>query len=128
MSLRDNALMNWALGKPLPDFAQWIEEPGRLSGETERKLQVDTDQAYPIYLEALRAKGHLQGEVTQFWLEVARRACQRDLKLGYMPKDGGLLFKLTGDKHRLRDYPVGQGAEAGAASFGRYFNDITQDY
>ena len=81
-------------------------------------ILVDSDKAYPLYLEKL----HM--EASQFSLEVARRCFTQDLKLWLGSQLHIVIVPGLHNRWRLDKYPEGQpgGADAGAAGFRTYYN------
>ncbi|HYN37892.1 MAG TPA: hypothetical protein VES39_01430 [Rhodospirillales bacterium] len=82
-------------------------------------IEVDPDQAYPVYLALL---GIDLDDADQFWAEVARRCLTADLKtlLGTP-----LAIRIRPSNHWvLAGLPVGGGAALGAATFRTFYARI----
>ena len=82
-------------------------------------IEIDPDVAYPVYLALLSID---LDELSQFWLEVARRCLTADLKtllgtplyLRFRPSEHWVLARL----------PAGGGAALGAGSFRAFYGRI----
>lgn len=84
-------------------------------------IEVDPDQAYPIYLALL---GIDLDDIDRFWVEVARRCMTADLKalLGTP-----LYLRIKDSRHwALATLPIGGGAALGAASFRTFYARIAR--
>ena len=82
-------------------------------------IEVDPDQAYPVYLALL---GIDLDDADQFWAEVARRCMTADLKA----RCGTPLYlRIKDSRHWLLSaLPMGGGAALGAATFRTFYARI----
>lgn len=80
-------------------------------------IEVIPSFVYPYYMEKLGVE-----EVTQYWLEVARRCMTEDLK---KIVGGPLHIRILKDlAWRLENFPVGDGDERGRTEFRKHYNKI----
>lgn len=97
-----------AMFSGLPSFAE----------ERDGKIYVDPDKAYPLYLDKIGATG-----IDQCWLEIARRCFTEDLAKAVNSPVHIVILRKDG-KWALKNFPVGLGAEFGAASFRMHYNKL----
>lgn len=90
------------------DWAQQLED-GRVI--------VDPAKAYPFYFALLG-----EPECTQYWLEVARMCFTEDLARLYGHPLHVVILK--NDRFALKRWPVGAGAELGAASWKPHYDKL----
>ena len=101
-------LKQWKLSRKLPNWARMGKDG---------YIEVWPHKAYPLFVEAAGLK------MDQYGLEVARRCMTKYLK-ELLQVETLYLRILKDTRYKLSNYPEGEGAQAGADGFRKYYSTI----